>query len=142
MSNDNPGGGFKITPKIKGTLKPIRNRVIVSDMYFGEQKTKSGLILRSDDGTTRGIYPRWGRVYAKGPENIDEYNVGDWVLVDHGRWTRGVDVDDGIEEKTLRMVEAESILLWSNEKPDDVYIGNEYNDGASATFDPASFVRT
>ena len=30
------GGGFKVTPKIKGKLSPIRNRVIVSDMHFGE----------------------------------------------------------------------------------------------------------
>ena len=29
------GGGFKVTPKIKGKLSPIRNRVIVSDMHFG-----------------------------------------------------------------------------------------------------------
>ena len=62
---------------IKGTLTPIRDGVIVSDMYFGEQKTKSGLIIKDDDGTTRGIYPRWGRVHAKCPDNQEPYNVGD-----------------------------------------------------------------
>lgn len=127
---------------IKGTLTPIKNRVIVSDMYFGEQKTASGLILRNDDGTTRGIYPRWGRVHAKGPENNDEYTVGDWVLVEHGRWTRSVNIDEGDGEKELRMVEAESILMWSTEKPSGVQIGKEYNDGETATVDPSSFVRT
>ena len=125
MSNDNVGVGYKITPKVQGTLRPVRNRVIVSDMYFGEQKTKGGLILTSDDGKSRGIYPRWGKVYAKGPENDDPYNVGDWVLVEHGRWTRGVELDDGTKDQTVRMVEAESILMWSTEKPDDVYIGIE-----------------
>jgi len=119
------GGGFKVTPKIKGKLSPIRNRVIVSDMHFGEQVTRSGLILTGDDGTSRGIYPRWGRVHAKGPENTDDYNVGDWILVEHGRWTRGVDVDEGNGEATLRMVEAESIIGWSKEKPADVFIGEE-----------------
>lgn len=127
---------------IKGTLTPIKNRVIVSDMYFGEQKTASGLILRSDDGTTRGIYPRWGKVHAKGPENTDEYSIGDWVLVEHGRWTRSVNVDEGSGEIELRMVEAESILAWSDKKPEGVQIGKEYNDGESATVDPSSFVRT
>ena len=34
---------------IKGNLKPIGNRVLVSDMHFGEQKTKSGLIILDDD---------------------------------------------------------------------------------------------
>ena len=61
------GGGFKLTPTITGELRPIQNRVLVTDMHFGEQKTKSGLIISSDDGETRGIYPRWGKVYAKGP---------------------------------------------------------------------------
>jgi co-chaperonin GroES (HSP10) len=119
------GGGFKVTPKIKGKLSPIRNRVIVSDMHFGEQVTRSGLILTDDNGGTRGIYPRWGRVHAKGPENTDNYNVGDWILVEHGRWTRGIDVDEGKGEATLRMVEAESIIGWSKEKPNDIQIGDE-----------------
>ena len=125
MSTDGMGGGFKVTPKVNGKLNPIRNRVIVSDMNFGEQVTKGGIILTGDDGKTRGIYPRWGKVHAKGPENKDEYQVGDWILVEHGRWTRGIDVNEGNGENTLRMVEAESIMGWSKEKPADVSIGNE-----------------
>ena len=80
---------------IQGDLTPVKNRVLVRDMYFGEQKTASGLIINNDDGTTRGIYPRWGKVYAIGPTNEDEYKVGDWVLVEHGRWTRGVNMHNG-----------------------------------------------
>ena len=125
MNTEGMGGGFKITPKVKGTLRPISNRVIVSNMHFGEQKTASGLILTSDDGDSRGIYPRWGQVHAKGPENDDSYEIGDWVLVEHGRWTRGIDIDEGAGEKTLRMVEAESILAYSNEKPEGVQIAEE-----------------
>ena len=127
---------------INGKLTPIKNRVIVSDMYFGEQKTKFGLIIKDDDGTTRGIYPRWGKVHAKGPENNDDYNVGDWILVEHGRWTRSVMIDEGDGEKELRMIEAESVLAWSDIKPEGVSFGKEYNDGETATVDPSSFVRT
>ena len=111
---------------IEGTLKPIKNRVLVSDMFFGEQKTKSGLIIRDDDGGTRGIYPRWGKVYAIGPDNKDPINVGEWVLVEHGRWTRSVTLKNGEEELEIRMVEAESILATADEKPNDLRIGNEY----------------
>jgi len=125
---------------ISGTLKPIKNRVIVTDMYFGEQRTKGGLILKDDDGQTRGIYPRWGKVHSKGPENKEEYDVGDWVLVEHGRWTRSVKMDEGSGEQELRMVEAESILGWSKTKPDDVQIGKEYANGDTATVDPGSFI--
>ena len=35
----------------------------------------------SDDGQTRGIYPSWGKVYAKGLKNIDDYEIGDWILI-------------------------------------------------------------
>jgi co-chaperonin GroES (HSP10) len=122
--------------KVKGSVRAINNRVLVSHMHFGEQTTKSGLIIKTDDGTTRGIYPRWGKVYDKGPRNDDPYKIGDWVLVEHGRWTRGVELDD----TTIRMVEAESILAYSETKPEDVQIGAEYKDGEHATIDPSSFV--
>jgi len=114
---------------INSDVRAIGKRVIVSNMHFGEQKTKSGLILRDDDGTTRGIYPRWGQVYAKGPENKDPYEVGHWILIEHGRWTRGVKIENEKGEFEIRMVDQENILAFSEEKPDEVQIGAEYSDG-------------
>lgn len=106
---------------VKGTLRPLHNRVLVSEMEFGEQKTATGIIIRSDDGKTEGIKPRWGRVFAKGPENDDDYQIGDWILVEHGRWTRGIQYDGGAPEPiTIRMVETESVMMWSDEKPSGV----------------------
>lgn len=125
---------------ISGTLRPIGNRVIVKNMYFGEQKTKGGLIIGDDDGTTRGIYPRWGQVHSIGPDNEDAYSVGDWVLVEHGRWTRSVKIDEGDGEIELRMIEAESILAYSDEKPEGVQIGFEYESG-TPSHRPEDFVR-
>jgi len=125
---------------IKGNIRAIGNRVLVTDMYFGEQKTASGLIIRNDDGTTRGIYPRWGKVYAKGSDNKDDYTIGQWVLVEHGRWTRSVEIENENGKFEIRMVEAESILAYSDEKPSGVRIGAEYNDGEHATIDPSAFV--
>lgn len=125
---------------INGKLSPIGDRVLVSDMYFGEQRTKSGLIISNDDGQTRGIYPRWGKVHSKGPDNKDDYKVGDWILIEHGRWTRSVKIDDGDGEQELRMVDADCVLGYSDTKPEGVQIGAEYSNGDSASFDPASFV--
>ena len=124
---------------IKGNLRAVSNRVLVTDMHFGEQTTKSGLIIKDDDGTTRGVYPRWGKVYSKGPDNKDPYELGQWVLVEHGRWTRGMKIETDEGEITVRMVEAESILAYSDEKPDAVNIGSEYNDNEHATIDPSAF---
>ena len=112
--------------KIKG-VKAIQDHVLVTDLYFGEQKTKSGLIIRDDNGTARGVYPRWARVYSKGPNNKDEYNVNDWILIEHGRWTRKLDCDINGEEITLHRVDIDAILAVSNEKPEDLNIGEEFS---------------
>ena len=123
------------------SIRPIRNRVLVHNMHFGEQTTKGGIIIRSDDGESRGIYTRWGQVHSKGPENNDPYDVGDWVLVEHGRWTRGLKIEtesDG--EIEMRKVELESILAYSKEKPAGIQIGAEYSDGEHATIDPSNFM--
>lgn len=125
---------------IEGSLRAIGNRVLVTDMHFGEQTTKGGLIIKDDNGSTRGIYPRWGQVYAKGPDNVDEYNVGDWILIEHGRWTRSILLNEDGQEKEVRMVETESILAYSDTKPTGLQIGNEYADGEHATVDPSSFI--
>lgn len=125
---------------LEGTPRAIGNRVLVTDMHFGEQKTKIGIILSDDNGSTRGIYPRWAKVYSKGPDNHDEYSVGQWILIEHGRWTRSFDMDDGTGSKAYRMVETESVLAYSDEKPDEVQLGAEYSDGQTATVDPSQFL--
>lgn len=128
------------TMKING-LRAIGNRVLVKNMHFGEQTTAGGIILSNDDGKTRGIYPRWAQVYAKGPDNNDPYEVGNWILIEHGRWTRSIKVETPTDgEFEVRMVETESVLAYSDEKPDSVQIGNEYSDGEHATIDPSAFM--
>jgi len=114
---------------IKGTPRAISDRVLVTDMHFGEQKTASGLIIGSDDGKTRGIYPRWSKVYSKGPNNNDEYEVGQWILVEHGRWTRAQEIEtpDGIIK--FWMVDPTGIIGYSDEKPNDLMLGQEHSDG-------------
>jgi co-chaperonin GroES (HSP10) len=112
--------------RIKGKIRPIHDDVIASNMHFGDQVTKGGIIIGNDDGKTRGIYPRWCQVYAKGHENKDEYEVGDWILVAHGRWSRGfmLEEEDGTELE-LRKIDVKEILCVSKEKPNDIILGEE-----------------
>jgi len=121
-------------------VKAIGDKVLVSNMDFGEQKTKGGLILGSDDGKSRGVHARWGRVFDKGPRNTEEYKVGDWILIEHGRWTRGVEFETEDFKGTVRMVENSAVLGYSETKPDDVLFGTEYNDGEHMTIDPSDFM--
>jgi hypothetical protein len=117
--------GVNITPIEISSLKPLNKDVIVEDMNFGEQITKSGLILKSDDGKVHGIHPRWGKVYAVGPQQAD-VKPGQWVLVQHGRWTRGIKIKDTTGERIVRKVEVDSMLLVSDTQPEtDVLIGEE-----------------
>jgi co-chaperonin GroES (HSP10) len=100
-------------------LKPLNDSVIVSDMTFDERFTTGGIVLLSDNGKSTGIRPRWGQVYAVGPEQKD-IRVGSWVCVAHGRWTRGIDIEDETGKVTLRRVDPKDIMMESDEIPDDL----------------------
>ena len=95
---------------VKGDILPIKDHVLVSDMEFAQLVTEGGIIIPGDEGSSRGIHPRWGKVYSVGPEQT-EIKKGEWILVDHGRWTRGVTLvtDDG-EELQVRRVDIKDIL--------------------------------
>jgi len=105
-------------PHRVSNLRPLDNTVIVEDMTFSERQLSSGIVLLNDNGTTAGIRPRWGRVYATGPNQRD-VTVGQWICVAHGRWTRGVEIEDDAGPRTIRKVDPKDILLVSNEQPDD-----------------------
>ena len=99
----------------KQQLKALQNNVLVSDMVFDERISTGGIVLLNDNGKGNGIRPRWGRVYAVGPDQKD-VNVGDWVLVAHGRWTRGLDLEDETGELTIRKIDPKDILLVSDDE--------------------------
>jgi len=102
----------------KSQIKPLNDSVIVSEMVFDERISTGGIVLLNDNGKSTGIRPRWGQVYAVGPEQQD-VQVGDWVCVAHGRWTRGIDIEDEFGKVTLRRVDPKDILLQSDQQPQD-----------------------
>ena len=85
-------------------------------MEFGEQKTEGGLIVLSDDGKSSGIHPRWGEVTHIGPDQQD-VEVGQFVLVSHGRWSRGFELNG----EMLRTVDPEDVLGVQDEEPQSIY---------------------
>jgi co-chaperonin GroES (HSP10) len=102
----------------KHQLRALHDHVIVSEMTFDQRITSGGLILLNDNGTTLGIRPRWGQVYAVGSEQKD-VQVGQWICVAHGRWTRGLDIEDESGKHTIRRIDPEDILLISDAQPQD-----------------------
>ena len=97
-------------------ITALKDHVIVRDMNFAGRKLSSGILLLSDDLKTSGIRPRWAQVYRVGPEQTD-VAPDQWVLIEHGRWTRGAKISIEGEEITIRRVDPENIIFVSDEEP-------------------------
>lgn len=98
-------------------ITPTKNNVLVKDMEFGERMTLGGIIIIDDDKKGQGIRPRWAKVVAVGPKQEDVV-PGEYILVAHGRWTRGLDMtDENGETTTVRLVDPKDILMSSDEPP-------------------------
>jgi co-chaperonin GroES (HSP10) len=110
------------------SITPTKKNILVTDMEFGERMTTSGIILPGDDKEERGIRPRWCRVLAVGPKNQD-VKEGEYILVAHGRWTRGLDMTDPDtnESITVRLVDPKDVLLSTDEMPIDEYVAQNYH---------------
>ena len=99
-------------------IQALNDHVLVADMNFGARTTSSGIHLLGDDMRTAGIRPRWAQVYAVGPKQQD-ITVGQWILITHGRWTRGVDIEDQTGTTTIRRIDTNDILMVSDTQPAD-----------------------
>jgi hypothetical protein len=115
---------YNINPYKVGSLKALKNDVLVSDMAFGERFSNGGILLRNDDTKSHGIRPRWAKVYAIGPE-VKDIKVGQYICVSHGRWTRGLKIEDENGEQTIRKVDPKDILLVSDEPVNDATMSDK-----------------
>ncbi len=116
MANINP---YKV-----GKLKALKDTIIVSDMYFGERISAGGIVLTNDDTKNAGIRPRWAKVYAVGPE-VKDIQIGQYIMISHGRWTRGIKIEDNNGELTIRKVDPKDILLVSDEPVFDATLSDK-----------------
>lgn len=96
---------------VQGRLSLLRNTVLVRNLESGQRKSKGGLVILDDNMKDVGIRPRWAQVYKIGPD-VNDLNEGEWILIKHGRWTYGFDLED---PDTL-----EVFKVWRVEYPDSV----------------------
>lgn len=98
----------------------------------GERTTKSGIVLKDDNGKMEGIRPRWGRVWQVS-DDITDVKPEDWILVEHGRWTMSIEIkDDAGEIFKFQKIDPEGILMVSDQKPDDLMFGEGFDASAPA----------
>lgn len=117
-------------------LHAYPGKVIVHNMERGEATTSSGFILGNDEGKAHGLRARWAQVYARG-DDITDVNVGDWILVQHGRWTRGIDID-GIHMYMVDWPAGVSIVSKTKDMP--TYISkSQHKKAGEFEFRPEDF---
>lgn len=97
-------------------IKPIRDSILVYELEAGEQHTTGGMIILDDDVTTKGIHPRWCKVLKVGPDAHD-ITEGSYILVDHGRWSRGFDASIGEENVIVRWVDYDDVMIIGDSPP-------------------------
>lgn len=89
------------------------------DMKFDERISHGGIVLLNDDMKSSGIRPRWAQIYKFGPDYKGDLLEGQWICISHGRWTRGIEIEDETGKHTLRRVDPNDILLVSDEPVND-----------------------
>ena len=109
-------------PKKIKSFRALQDYVIVTDMNFKEKISYGGIIIPHSDGKLEGVHARWGRVYSVGDKQQD-IRQGQYVLVKHGRWTRGTLIEDQEGEKTIRRIDDADILMVSDDPMQDESIG-------------------
>jgi len=130
---------FAFAPK-KIKVRALSKDILVVDMDMGDMTTSGGIVIQSDNGKAHGVKPRWAKVYKVGSEVDIDVKVGQWVLIEHGRWTRKINIDDGEGVKDFQKVEIKSIMAVADERPDDFYIGQEFSNGSSMNIKPDDFM--
>lgn len=107
-----------------GKIRPIKDTILVSDMLFEERITNGGIVLINDDMKSSGIRPRWGKIYALGPD-VKGLEVGQYIMIAHGRWTRGIKIQDENGDVVIRKVDPKDILLVSDEPVNDLTLSDK-----------------
>jgi len=77
-------------------IESVRNHIIfqfVEKNLYGRfiNEAASGILISSED-TKQTNYPRWGKVVAVGPDEI-EVSTDDYILIEPGKWTPRFQVD-------------------------------------------------
>ena len=110
--------------------KALKGRVLVSDIQRGERMWGK-IILLNDDGTSNGVRDRWAQVFSVG-EDITEIKAGEWILIKHGNWTRGMTVKTDDKEYTLWGVRYPEGVLCAADSPTETFAGEHVVQGEDA----------
>lgn len=99
-------------------VRPLRNNIFAV-IEMGERQV-GGIIIRDDNGRDHGIRPRWAKVWMVS-QDIDWLKPGQWILVEHGRWTITMELDQTSGNKfKFQKIDPKGIMCVMDEQPNDV----------------------
>jgi co-chaperonin GroES (HSP10) len=107
-------------------IKAMKGKVLVTNLERGSRLVH-GIIIPDDNGKSEGIRPRWGQVYSVG-EDITDITAGQWILIEHGRWTRMLKIkqDDGSHVQLWGVEWPKAVSLVSDTDPEEAVIFSQW----------------
>ena len=101
---------------IHGYVEPLRDMILAVELEFGAQVI-NGIIIPNDNMEARGIRSRWAKIYRVGPD-VHDVKEGQWIRIEHGRWSVGFYINEGKEDILVRWVDYKDIEIVADEKPE------------------------
>lgn len=76
---------------IPNHIECLPDTLYVEKIEYGEKTLKNGFIIPTEIMDYQGhfVRPRWAKVLYKA-DNIKNINVGDYILLSHGRWSSSI----------------------------------------------------
>lgn len=101
---------------MSANIKAVNDKVIgrMVNPPSGHKTLASGIIIKDKDMDVSGIGPRWFEVHSVGPEAPSFVKAGDFVLVEHGRWSNKLTV--GLDDY-IWLLDNEKILMIAEGNP-------------------------
>ena len=104
-------------------LKPLPGKLVCVSLEVGFRTSAGGIVLTDDNDMSageRGVRPRWFQVVNVNVDtNPDDIKIGDYVLVEHGRWSKRFTGSADMREvgNNYSIVEEKSVMMVSEDPP-------------------------
>lgn len=98
-------------------IRPLDGKIL-GRVSFDEHTTDSGIVISvNDNAKSTGIRPRWTKVWMVG-KGVTDVKPGDWVLVEHGRWSFKSEIVNELGKKIEFMrIDPDALMAISEDRP-------------------------
>lgn len=108
---------------INDHIECLPDTLYVEKIEYGERTLKNGFIIPTETMDYQGFFvrPRWAKILYKA-DNVKNVNVGDYILLSHGRWSSSIKCTIKGIQKTIWYISPKSYkegaLAVSHKMPD------------------------